>query len=46
MISLLIAAQDKAIRTIHIKAIIDKIQQNSNNQSHNKRMQQISTEGV
>ena len=53
--SLLIAAQDNAIRTNHIKARIDKTQQNSkcrlcgdrrNDQSHYKRMQQISTEGV
>ena len=53
--SLLIAVQDNAIRTNHIKARIDKTQQNSkcrlcgdrrNDQSHNKQMQQISTEGV
>ena len=52
---LLIAAQDNAIRTNHIKARIDKTQQNSKcrlcgerryDQSHYKRMQQISTEGV
>ena len=53
--SLLIAAQDNAIRTNLIKARIDKTQQNSkcrlcgerwNHQSHNKRMQQISAEGI
>ena len=53
--SLLITAQDNAIRTNHIKARIDKTQQNSkcrlcgdgrNDQSHYTRMQQISTEGV
>ena len=53
--SLLIAAQNSAIRTNHIKARIDKTQQNSkcrlcgdrwNHQSHSKRMQQIGTEGV
>ena len=49
--SLLIAAQDNAIRSNHTKARIDKMQQNSkcsrrNDQSHNKRMQQISTEGI
>ena len=53
--SLLRAAQDNAIRTNHIKARIDKTQQNSkcrlcgdrrNDQSHNQRMQQISTEGL
>ena len=54
--SLLIAAQANAIRTNHINARIDKTQLNSkcrlcgdrerNDQSHNKRMQQISTEGV
>ena len=47
--------KDNAIRTNHIKARIDKTQQNSkcrlcgdrrNDQSHNKRMQQISTEAV
>ena len=51
--SLQIAAQDNTIRTNHIKARIDKMQQNSkcrrwqrrNYQSH-KRMQQISKEGV
>ena len=51
--SLLIAAQNSAMRTNHIKARIDKTQQNSkyrlcgerrNDQSHNKQMQQISTE--
>ena len=50
--SLLIAAQGNAIRTNHIKARIDKMQQNSkcrqcsdrrNDQSHNKRMKKIST---
>ncbi len=56
MESLLIAAQDNAIRTNHIKARIDKTQQNSEcrlcgdrdekDQSHYKRMQQISTEEV
>ena len=49
------AAQNNAIRTNHIKARIDKTQQNSkcrlsgdrwNYQSHNKRMQKIGTEGV
>ena len=51
--SLQIAAQNNAIRTNHIKAKIDKTQQNSKcrlcgdiHQSPNKRMQQISTEGV
>ena len=54
--SLLIVAQNNAIRTNQIKARIDKTQQNSkcrlcsdrdqNNQSQNKRMHQISTEGV
>ena len=53
--SLLIAAQDNAVRTIHIKEGIDKTQQNSkcrlcgerwNHQSHNKWMQQISTKRV
>ena len=50
--SLLIAAQDNAVRTNHIKAKIGKTQQNSkcwqrrNDQSHNKRMQQISAEGI
>ena len=53
--SLLIAVHDNAIRTNHIKARIDKTQQNSkcrlcgnrqNDQSHDKRMQQICTEGV
>ena len=48
----LIPAQNNAIRTNHIKARIDKRQQDSrywlcgdkkNHQSHNKRMQQIST---
>ena len=39
--SLLIAAQDITIRTNHIKARLRR-----NDQSHNKRMQQISTEGV
>ena len=52
---LLIAAQNNAIRTNHIKARIDKTQQNSKCRlcgdrdetiNHNKRMQQISTEGV
>ena len=51
--SLLMAAQKSTLRTNHIKAKIDKTQQNSkcrrqrrNDQSHNKRMQQISTEWV
>ena len=53
--SLLMVAQNSAIKTNHIKARIDKMQQNSNcrlcgdrdeDQSHNKRMQQTSTEGV
>ena len=52
--SLLIAALNSAIRTNHIKARIDKTQENSkcklcgdrNHQSHNKRMQQTGTEGV
>ena len=50
--SLQIAAQNNAIRTNHIKARINKTQQNSkcrlcgDYQSDNKRMQQISTEGV
>ena len=54
--SLLIAAQNHDIRTSHIKARIDKTQQNRlcgdkcgdkwNHQSHNKRMQQISAEGI
>ncbi len=47
--SLLIAVQNNAVRTNHIKARIDKSQQNKqrlNHQSHNKRMQQISSEGV
>ena len=50
--SLLMAAQNRVIRTNHIKARIDKTQQNSkcrlcrwNHQSH-KRMQQIGTERV
>ena len=47
--SLLIAVQDNTIRTNHIKARIDKTQQNSKcrkHQSHNNRMQQIITDGV
>ena len=53
--SLLIAAQNNAIRTNHIKARIYKTQQNSkcrlcgdrkNDPSHNKRMQQIILERV
>ena len=53
--SLLIAAQNNVIRTNHIKTRIDKTQWNSecrlcsdrwNNQSHNKRMQQVSAEGI
>ena len=47
---LLIAAQNNAIRTNHIKTRIDKMQQSNkcrwNHQSHNKQMQQISTEGI
>ena len=54
--SLQMAAQNSAIRTNHIKARIDKTQQNSkcrlcgvqrwNHQSHNKWMKQIGREGV
>ena len=53
--SFLIATQNNAIRTNHIKARIDKTQQNSECRlcgdrdetiNHNKRMLQISTEGV
>ena len=53
--SLLMAAQNNALRTNHIKARIDKTLQNSkcrlcgdrrNDQSHNKRMQKICTEKV
>ena len=53
--SLLIAAQNNAIRTNDIKARRDRTQQNikftlcndrRNYQSHNKQMQQSSTEGV
>ena len=53
--SLLIAAQNNAVRTNHIKARIDKTQQSSkcwlsgdiwNHQSHNKRMQQNSEDGI
>ena len=50
--SLLMAAQNSAIRTNHIKARMDKTQQNSkcrlcsDHQSHNKRMQRIGTEEV
>ena len=53
--SLLMAEQNSAIRTNHIKARIDKTQQNSKCRlcsdrdetiTHNKRMQQIGTEGV
>ena len=51
--SLQIAAPNNAVRTNYIKARIYKTQQNSkwrwqrwNHQSHNKRMQQISAEGI
>ena len=50
--SLLVVAQNNAIRTNYIKTRIDKTQQNrkcrlyGNHQSHNQRMQQISTERV
>ena len=52
--SLLIGVQNNAKKTNLIKARIDKAQQNSsrlcgysqNDQSHSKRMQQISTERV
>ena len=50
--SLLIAAQNNAIRINHIKARIGKTQQNSkcrqrwNHQSHNKWMQQNCAEGI
>ena len=45
--SLLIATQSDAIRTNHIKtANVGYVVTNRNDQSHNKRMQQISTEGV
>ena len=52
--SLLSAAQNNAVRTNHIKARIYKTQQNSkcmlwqrwNYQPHDKRMQQISAEGI
>ena len=49
------AAQNSVIRTNHIKVKIDKTQQNSKCRlcgdrdetiNHNKRMQQICTEGV
>ena len=47
------AAQNSAKRTTHIKSRIDKMQQTSkcrlcrwSYRSHNKRMQQIGTEGV
>ena len=53
---LLIAAQNYAIKTNHIKVKIDKTQQNSKrrlcgerdetNQPHNKRMQQIRTKRI
>ena len=52
---LLMAAQNSAIRTNHIKATIDKTQQNNkcrlccdrwNHQLRNKQMQQIGTEGL
>ena len=52
--SLFIAAENNAIRTNHIKAIIDKTQQNSkcwlcgdrDETINNKRMQQISSERI
>ena len=53
--SLLIATQDNAVRTNHIKARIDQTQRNSiwrlcgdrlNHESHYERMQQISAEGI
>ena len=51
--SLLIATQNNAVRANHIKARIDKVQQNSKcrlcgykGETINKRMQQISTEGI
>ena len=44
--SLLIAAQNNAIRTNQIKVRIDKTQQNSKCRLCGDRMQQISTEGI